>query len=165
MPIAVSLNSGMPQILICQGGVLRTVAACVAAAASMKEAQAKAAGLRPGMNAWVVDSVSGNRLIQKADCSPQQLLRAVKAEGALNLATANGHARAKWLLPRYAEESGIEILAWLFTSTPKVLDLHPLITDNGCKSKWTSPEAARMTRGYKRNLLGNRPTRAGHEVQ
>ena len=153
VPIAVSLSSGVPQILICQDGVLRTVAACVAAAASMKKAKENAVGLCPGRNAWVVDSGSGNHLIQKADCSAEQLKRSIKAETALTLATANGHARAEWLVPCYVEELGIEIWAWLLTSTPKVLGLHLLIKDYGCKFEWSSSEVAILRKGRKKIFM------------
>ena len=153
VPVMVSLCDITPQVLVCKEGVMHTVAACIAAAAATKKAKEQALQLQPGRDSWVVDSGSGRHLIQKSDCSPAQLKRAVKADEALILATANGHARAEWLVPCYVEELDIEVWAWLLTSTPKVLGLHLLVRDHRYRFKWAEPETATITKDRKTLIL------------
>ena len=101
----------------------------------------------------MVGSGSGRHLIQKSDCSPKQLQRAVKVDEALILDTANDHARAEWQVPCYVKELGVEGWAWLLTSTPKVLGLHLLVKDHRCRFNWTEPESATITKDRKKLTL------------
>ena len=143
-PVAIALYGVCPKTCICRAGKCLPVAVAIAAAATLQAAVDEASLLEPGRNSWGMDSGSGNHLVQKKDCTKEQLQRAVEQTRPLLLATANGLTKAVYKVPCYISQFRSEVWAWLMISSPKVLSMHCFVKEKQAELTWLDDTVVQM---------------------
>jgi hypothetical protein len=147
---------GAPAIVakhVMAGGVARPEVEHLALVSSKAELEQQAAGLKAGVNSWVVDTGSGHNLVPRDDLTENEKANMTVSDEALRLSTANGIIEARDITNTIVSELGTHVIARVLDKTPRVLSVQQLVEQEGASFSWTPAEGAVLVlRGVKHRL-------------
>ena len=135
-------------MLVCKQGLLQPAASALAELCTRKT---DLEPLRPGTNAWVIDTGSGYNLVARHNVDNAQHI--IRAKTPLTLLTANGVTESHEYVVVNIPVLNIRTEAWILENTPLVLSVNKLVRDHGCEFAWKRPHVAQLQRGSKRIAL------------
>ena len=121
--------SAQTRTLICSKGICAPPAIALAAMIAPPSKPLKA-----GVNAFIIDSGSGQHLIRRSMVASEEHI--TYCEEGLLLQTANGIVKSHLKTRVNIKRLGIKVDAWILDNTPLVLSTGKLIEENGCDFQW-----------------------------
>ena len=134
IPIACGLPPRSGRLLLCIGGELKPVEHGLAELALINTEGSE--NLKPGVDAWVVDTGSGRHLISRKDLDKNAENNIKRVEEPLRLATANGVVDTNEIVKIFVRRLGLWVVAWVLEATPLVLSVDDLVDNHGFEFDW-----------------------------